>query len=117
MAKEVALMNKDKVIAYLEYYPQIDGEIAERRHNRNELDMAYAPAGAIQYDGMPKGKNHISRPTEDLLLTCRISKEKRQKLYREYREVTTTESGNTARGITTGIETENGCILVLFLRA
>lgn len=68
MAKEVALMNKDKVIAYLEYYPQIDGEIAERRRNRNELDMAYAPAGAIQYDGMPKGKNHISRPTEDIAI-------------------------------------------------
>lgn len=68
MAKEVALMNKDKVIAYLEYYPQIDGEIAERRRNRNELDMAYAPAGAIQYDGMPKGKNNISRPTEDIAI-------------------------------------------------
>lgn len=118
MAKEVALMNKDKVIAYLEYYPQIDGEIAERRHNRNELDMAYAPAGAIQYDGMPKGKNHISRPTEDIAIDMPDFVRKEIRSYTEsIREVTTTESGNTARGITTGIETENGCILVLFLRA
>lgn len=68
MAKGMEDMNKEIVIGYLEYYPQIDGEIEEQRRNLNELNMAYAPAGALQYDGLPKGKNHISRPTEDIAL-------------------------------------------------
>ena len=68
MAKEVAQMNKDKVIACLEYYPEIDFEITEYRRILGQLDMAYEPTGGMQYDGMPKGKNHISRPTEDIAM-------------------------------------------------
>ena len=69
MAAAVAAgMEKEKVIKFLEYYPQIDDEIKTYKRILGELEMVYNPIAAINYDGMPHGKNNISRITEELAL-------------------------------------------------
>lgn len=62
-------MEKSKVIELLEYYKDIDGEVSINRKIITDLtDKYYNPIGAIQCDGLPKGKNNISRQTENMAL-------------------------------------------------
>ena len=62
-------MEKSKVIELLEYYKDIDGEVSIYRKTITDLtDQYYNPIGAIQCDGLPKGKNNISRQTENMAL-------------------------------------------------
>ena len=62
-------MEKSKVIELLEYYKDIDGEVSICRKIITDLtDQCYNPIGAIQCDGLPKGKNNISRQTENMAL-------------------------------------------------
>ena len=62
-------MERSKVIELLEYYKDIDGEVSIYRKIINDLtDQYYNPIGAIQCDGLPKGKNNISRQTENMAL-------------------------------------------------
>lgn len=62
-------MEKGRVIELLEYYKDIDGEVSIYRKIISDLtDQCYNPIGAIQYDGLPKGKNNISRQTENMAL-------------------------------------------------
>ena len=62
-------MEKDRVIELLEYYKDIDGEVNIYRKIISDLtDQYYNPIGAIQCDGLPKGKNNISRQTENMAL-------------------------------------------------
>ena len=58
-------MDKGKVIEILEFYKEIDGEISlYRRILRDYESQYYNTIGAMANYGMPKGKNHISRPVE-----------------------------------------------------
>lgn len=68
--KQIAqAMEKDRVIELLEYYKDIDGEVNIYRKIISDLtDQYYNPIGAIQCDGLPKGKNNISRQTENMAL-------------------------------------------------
>ena len=68
--KQIAqAMEKDRVIELLEYYKDIDGEVDIYRKIISDLtDQYYNPIGAIQCDGLPKGKNNISRQTENMAL-------------------------------------------------
>ena len=53
-------MEKGRVIELLEYYKDIDGEVSIYRKIISDLtDQYYNPIGAIQCDGLPKGKNNI----------------------------------------------------------
>lgn len=62
-------MEKSKVIELLEYYKDIDGEVSIYRKIITDLtDQYYNPIDAIQCDGLPKGKNNISRQTENMAL-------------------------------------------------
>ena len=62
-------MEKSKVIELLEYYKDIDGEVSIYRKIITDLtDQYYNPIGAIKCDGLPKGKNNISRQTENMAL-------------------------------------------------
>lgn len=62
-------MERSKVIELLEYYKDIDGEVSIYRKIINDLtDQYYNHIGAIQCDGLPKGKNNISRQTENMAL-------------------------------------------------
>lgn len=62
-------MEKSKVIELLEYYKDIDGEVSIYRKIITDLtDKYYNPISAIQCDGLPKGKNNISRQTENMAL-------------------------------------------------
>lgn len=62
-------MERSKVIELLEYYKDIDGEVSIYRKIINDLTDQYCnPIGAIQCDGLPKGKNNISRQTENMAL-------------------------------------------------
>lgn len=62
-------MERSKVIELLEYYKDIDGEVSIYRKIINDLtDKYYNPIGTIQCDGLPKGKNNISRQTENMAL-------------------------------------------------
>lgn len=64
MARETAQMNKTTVIKYLKYSRGIDDEIKIKRNIVEDLEMCYDTSAAVNYDGMPKGQNHISNPTE-----------------------------------------------------
>jgi len=64
----IADMKKARVIEFLEYYPLIDSEIKIYRRILEELEENYNPLAAMQYDGQPKGKNNISRQTENIAL-------------------------------------------------
>lgn len=62
-------MKRNKVIELLEYYKDIDGDVSIYKRIINDLtDQYYNPVGAIQCDGLPKGKNNISRQTESMAL-------------------------------------------------
>lgn len=62
-------MERSKVIELLEYYKDIDREVSIYRKIINDLtDQYYNPIGAIRRDGLPKGKNNISRQTENMAL-------------------------------------------------
>lgn len=62
-------MERSRVIELLEYYKDIDGEVSIYRKIINDLtDQYYNTIGAIQCDGLPKGKNNISRQTENMAL-------------------------------------------------
>lgn len=65
MAAIAAGMEKEKVIRYLLYYPEISEDIKTYRHILGELELVYNTIPAMNYDGMPHGKNNISRITED----------------------------------------------------
>ena len=68
MATIAKTMNKMKVVQLLKLLPEIDEEISTRKNIMTELEQHYNTVAAIQYDGMPKGKNHVSRPTEKMAL-------------------------------------------------
>ena len=54
-------MEKGRVIELLEYYKDIDGEVNIYRKIISDLtDQYYNPIGAIQCDGLPKGKNNMA---------------------------------------------------------
>lgn len=57
-------MDKATVIKYLEYSRGIDDEIRIKRNIMADLEACYDTSAAVTYDGMPKGQNHISSPTE-----------------------------------------------------
>ena len=58
-------MDKEKVIEILEFYKEIDGEIAiYRRFLHDYESQYYNTIGGTATDGQPKGKYHISQPTE-----------------------------------------------------
>lgn len=62
-------MDKEKVIEILDYYKEIDGEIAFYRRTLTDYEnQYYNTMGAIASDGMPHGKNHISRIVENAAL-------------------------------------------------
>lgn len=62
-------MTYDKVIEFLELYPEIDGNIRFLKRLIKDInDEYYMPIQGTSYDGLPKGKNNISRTTEDLAL-------------------------------------------------
>lgn len=61
-------MNREKVVKLLKLFPEIDSEISVRRGILNDLERYYDTSGAINYDGMPHGINHISNPTEKTAL-------------------------------------------------
>ena len=62
-------MEKSKVIELLEYEKDLDGEVSIYRKIITDLtDQYYNPIGAIQCGGLPKGKNNISRQTENMAL-------------------------------------------------
>lgn len=63
-----AAMKKSKVIQLLKLFPEIDEEIRNKRSIVADLEQYYDPVSGIQYDGMPKGKNHISSQTEQVAL-------------------------------------------------
>lgn len=60
----MATMDKATVIRYLEYSRGIDDEIRIKRNIIADLETCYDTSAAVCYDGMPKGQNHISNPTE-----------------------------------------------------
>lgn len=64
METVAAGMEKRKVIKLLEFFSEIDGKINAYRTILAELEDYYNPALSVNYDGMPKGKNHISNQTE-----------------------------------------------------
>lgn len=62
-------MTTENVIKILEYYPEIEGNIKYYRDRIREFeDEYYRPSTTMDNDGQPKGKNHISRTTENLAL-------------------------------------------------
>lgn len=61
-------MKKEKVIKLLEHLNDIDGEIEILKGFLKSTEQIYDTSTGINYDGMPHGKNHISRPTEDRAL-------------------------------------------------
>lgn len=62
-------MDKEKVIEILDYYKEIDGEIAFYRRTLTDYEnQYYNTMSAIVSDGMPHGKNHISRIVENAAL-------------------------------------------------
>lgn len=83
MAKEAVQMNKATVIKYLEYSREIDDEIRIKRNILEDLEMCYDTSAAVNYDGMPKGQNHISNPTEKAAMNI---PDYVRKEIREYRE-------------------------------
>ena len=64
MTKEAVQMNKTTVIKYLEYSREIDDEVKIKRNIVEDLEMCYDTSAAVNYDGMLRGQNHISNPTE-----------------------------------------------------
>lgn len=59
-------MDKEKVIEILDYYKEIDGEIALFRRTLNDYEnQYYNTMGAIVSDGQPHGKNHVSNIVEE----------------------------------------------------
>jgi len=61
-------MDRERAVKLLELYPQIDGQIESYKKILEELEQVYNPVRAIQYDGMPHGKNNISRSTEEIAM-------------------------------------------------
>lgn len=57
-------VEKSQVIKALEYSTEIEGEVRTLRGLIKELGQCYDTSSGISYDGMPKGKNHLSNPTE-----------------------------------------------------
>lgn len=57
-------VEKSQVIKALEYSTEIEGEVRTLRGLIKELEQCYDTSSGISYDGMPKGKNHLSNPTE-----------------------------------------------------
>lgn len=57
-------VEKSQVIKALEYSTEIEGEVRMLRRLIQELEQCYDTSSGISYDGMPKGKNHLSNPTE-----------------------------------------------------
>lgn len=63
MAEKIA-MEKGQVVKILTYYRNIDGEIRLYQSLVDDLESYYDTLGGVNIDGMPKGQNHISSPTE-----------------------------------------------------
>lgn len=62
-------MDKEKVIEILDFYKEIDGEIAFYRYALQEYEnQYYNTMGAIKSDGQPHGKYHISKIVENAAL-------------------------------------------------
>ena len=63
----MATMKKSKVVEILTFYRNIDGEIRLYKSTVADLEAYYEPLSA-QLDGMPRGKNSVSQPTETIAL-------------------------------------------------
>lgn len=62
-------MNREKTIAILRYYRDADKMIRlNERVIKNLEDQYYSSVGAVNMDGMPKGKGGVSSPTEQTAL-------------------------------------------------
>lgn len=62
-------MDKCKVIEILEFYKEIDGEIALYRRILHDYEIQYYHTiGEMANDGQPKGQYHISRPVESAVI-------------------------------------------------
>lgn len=62
-------MTTEKVIAILKYYPEIEENIKFYRERIKEYEQEYyTPCTSQGNNGQPKGKNHISRTTENIAL-------------------------------------------------
>lgn len=64
-----AVMNREHVIRYLEFYRTIDGEIKFYRQVIHDIETEYYMQGTCTLsDGLPKAKNRILNVTEELAL-------------------------------------------------
>ena len=68
MAEVTEAMDKEKVIRLLEFFPDIEEEIRNRRSMIADLEQYYNPVSAIKYDGMPKGNYHAGSQTERMAM-------------------------------------------------
>lgn len=78
-------MNRNKAIAILKYYRDADKTIRlNERVIKNLEDQYYSSVGAVNMDGMPKGKGGVSSPVEQTALniphsvTCTIREMERE---------------------------------------
>ena len=62
----MATMKKSKVVEILTFYRNIDGEIRLYKSTVADLEAYYEPLSAQPLDGMPRGKNSVSQPTETI---------------------------------------------------
>lgn len=77
-------MNKEKVIKLLEYYKDIDGDVKiYKKVIQDYENQYYNPMGAIVSDGLPKGKNNISRQTENMAMNIPDSVREEMRYYGE----------------------------------
>lgn len=61
-------MNKRKVLKLLELFPEIDGEIRERRSIISDLEQYYNPIQGVGYSDTTKGKYANSNQTERIAM-------------------------------------------------
>lgn len=64
----MATMKKSRVVEILTFYRNIDGEIRLYKSTVADLEAYYEPLSAQPLDGMPRGKNGVSQPTETIAL-------------------------------------------------
>lgn len=62
------IMDRKDVVEILMFYRNIDGEIRLYQSIVSDLETYYDPLGGVPMDGMPRGKNHVSSPTETVAL-------------------------------------------------
>lgn len=77
-------MDKRKTIKILEFYKEIDGEIATYCNILHDYEsVLYNTIGQAENDGQPKGQYHISRPVENAAMSIPECMRKDMKYYEE----------------------------------